>query len=220
MWTTNKDNDDDLIIISDEDNVDNSIDGDGDNNNTDMEAKDNNGLGFDGEMLDTSEDSKTESENITNTEETNSSEPPDINFSGLWNSSSEDKSDSSFEGSDYSDNFSKDSFKDTNHDSWDVNSIIDEAIYKLNSMEEINSSSKNKYLDEIADLKSKIKALDGDVSDYQKTVEDLDSENKKIKINIKKLESMKEMGEIEKVDESFDVKETSKIISTPKKKKS
>ena len=89
---------------------------------------------------------------------------------------------------------------------WDMNSIIDETIWKLNSREKVNSSSKQKNLDKISSLKSRIKDLEEEVRVHEEKVNVLDAENRQIKANVKKLDTMK-MSDSDKTTSTKPIKD-------------
>lgn len=74
---------------------------------------------------------------------------------------------------------------------WDMNSILDTTISKLQKRQTWISSTKSWKLANISDLETQIKELREQVSTLKKEVEDLDEENTKIEVNVSTLESMK-----------------------------
>lgn len=79
----------------------------------------------------------------------------------------------------------------TDTELWDMNSILDATILKLQKRQSWIASTKTWKLANITDLESQIKELKEQVSVLKKEVEDLDEENTKIEVNVSTLESMK-----------------------------
>lgn len=93
--------------------------------------------------------------------------------------------------------------EDKKEDIWTLDSIINEAISKLEARKEIIAESINQKDDLIKEIKSKINSLEEEKAQTEKNKEKLKNEDTKILQNIKSLEKMKlteTNEEIEKKD--------------------
>lgn len=76
-------------------------------------------------------------------------------------------------------------------DADDVNSILDEAIHKLQARKESIVSEQSKKEQHISDLQAQISGLEEEVAGEESGVKDLVTESKKIEENVAQLEKMK-----------------------------
>jgi outer membrane murein-binding lipoprotein Lpp len=80
---------------------------------------------------------------------------------------------------------------DESQDIWDINSILDQTIEKLNSRKWIISTQKDDKSSKVESLLAQIKSLEETVASYREEIESLDVEFKKIDKNISAIEKMK-----------------------------
>ncbi|USN58591.1 MAG: hypothetical protein H6767_00245 [Candidatus Peribacteria bacterium] len=126
------------------------------------------------------------SDSVTTEPETSATSEDAFDF-GSFGSGEEAKKDETSMGGSTGD----DTTTSISSDAGDVNSILDEAIHKLQARKESITSEQSKKEQHISDLQAQISGLEEEVAGEESGVKDFVTESKKIEENVAQLEKMK-----------------------------